>query len=243
MDFRPTIFGVAGVLGWFLFRRWREHRQARDKGARPTAEPVRLSEAPDRPRAFGFKNQWIAVPSENHDRLVSSLGLESCRVANWETGLAAAYDGGRAFVFVAPPVEGWSHAVGFGLPDVSDIDHREAWFTLLRRLSTAFGEAHYFATHRVSNYVAWALFREGVAVRIFAQADDPLLREGEPTVQETDLIASFFEGSEGEDREDLRSPDEDDVFEMAARWGVSPAQFDREDLPPSTGTVGLLARR
>jgi hypothetical protein len=70
-------------------------------------------------------------------------------------------------VFVTPPVEGWTFAVGawaFG----DDRRSLENVVDIVRDLSSTFGEAQGLASHRIVEYHHWILARNGHIERSFA---------------------------------------------------------------------------
>lgn len=193
---------------------------------------------------FGRKNQWIATKCGTAKELANALQLEQIRTANWQSGLAAAYGYPKALVFVTPPLGGWVLAVG-GLPDPCDPPGLACWRRLMTQVSLRFGEAQFFATHRVSNYTAWARYFNGEENRLFAQADEPIYNLGKAFPDEAELVSQFFDPTSPDatktgywSREDLRFPEEDDVFAVARLWSVDPLELESSDFPPSLGLVG-----
>ena len=65
---------------------------------------------PDSARSFGHDTAWLALSSEDTDRVTETLGLTNVQYVNWRTGLTAIADKelGEHFVFVTPPVAGAS---------------------------------------------------------------------------------------------------------------------------------------
>src|SRR5215204_1501270 len=112
---------------------------------------AKVDSTPDKPIGFGRKNQWIAAKCDASRTLADALQLKEIQPANWKSGFIAAYGYPRALVFVTPPLNGWVLAVG-GLPDPSDPSALATWRQLMARVSLQFGEAQFFATHRVSSY-------------------------------------------------------------------------------------------
>jgi|SRR6185369_815056 len=220
----------------------------RKRPMRP-AEPrppkvVEIHAEPDQPRGFGYKCAWVAVPSSDSRAVAEGLGLREIQLSGWSSGLEAAYAYPSSYVFVTPPLSGWTLAVGVGLPDPSDRDVLSRWRATMTTLSQRFGEAQYFASHRVSSYAAWALYSAGTERRLFAWADETIYNFGEPLPEEADLMRHLPgpAAAEGDpdywDREDLQTPEEDDVIRLAAALSFDPSTIDSLDLPASTGLVG-----
>jgi len=205
---------------------------------------VEIEAEPDSAIAFGRKNLWIAVSATSTESVARALGLVDTQPCNWRSGFRAAYAYPSSYVFVTPPVRGWVLAVGCGIPDPGDPSLLPHWRALMNTLSTAFGRAQFFASHRGSGYSAWARYTEGVEERLFAHADDLLHNVGTPLPEELDVLAHLPDPSAAEedpgywDREDLRAPDEDDVFRMASAWSVDPMTLDHAFQQPTAGVVG-----
>lgn len=247
-----TIPGVLAfaVLLFLLWAGFLRRRPVEPPSAPPPPEPLTFDGVPDKPMGFGYKNLWIAVPATSTEEVAAALGLEEVVPCNWRSGYQAVYSYPGTHIFVTPPLDGWVLAAGWALPGPGNPSALESWQDLMSRLSETFGEAQFFANHRVSSYTAWARYRNGRVERLFAQGDDPLHDLGWQTPEEEELGFRFFEPNSPEaeeegywDREDLRSPDESDVMALAERWSLDPSRLGERDLPPSTGLAGRLPRR
>jgi hypothetical protein len=117
----------------------------------------------------------------------------------------------------------------------------------MAHLSTAFGDAQYFATHRGSSYTAWARYVAGQEVRLFAYADDLIHDVGEALPDERRILARLPDRGTAEledstpDLDDRQPPEEDDVFTLAAAWSLDPSSLETQQLAPSTGLLGLAS--
>jgi hypothetical protein len=142
----------------------------------PIGEPMRsFNLTPDKPQGFGFKVLWFALKASNPAAVVEALELREATPANWESGLAAAYDSQRddAWVFVSPPVGGWVLVVGCLLPYPTTQSHDDAgakFDALFSRLMKRSDDVQFYGSHRVVDFVAWARALNGKPVRIFAWA-------------------------------------------------------------------------
>jgi hypothetical protein len=191
------------------------------------ASPPSTPPEPDLPQPFGYKVAWLALRTTDTRGAAAAIGLRDIRPANWGEGIPGAY--GPA-VFVTPPLSYWTLAVGFSLfhsgvpaPVVKP---------LLERLSRHFGEAHYFATHRVVESHTWARAVRGRLVRGYGWVGDrgeTVWDEGEQTPEERDLCFRFFDERSSEAsqdgywaRKDLRFPDEESVMRLAGAWSLDP---------------------
>lgn len=198
---------------------------------------------PDSPIAFGYKNNWYAVKTEDKWRLADKLGLQNMSDCNWQTGIGKAYKGS---VFITPVIQGWTLACGWGLYPAEGKDEFKEVKEVLVRLSQEFGEAQYFCTHRVTEYYCWMKAIHGEVIRVYAylgESGENLVVEGQPTEFEKTLnLANTFsaEAKVGDyhEREDITWPYEQLVMEVAAHWSVDPSVLeDRKDIPPGLGLI------
>lgn len=210
---------------------------------------IQIESTPDKPIGFGLKNQWIATKAPDAKSLADTLQLKDTKVGNWQSGVAAAYAYPSDYVFVTPRLNEWILAVGMGIPDPSDPAVLPVWRRMMKGISSRFGEAQFFATHRVSNYAAWAIYRGDIERRLFAHADDPIYNVGDPLPEEAELIAHLPNpfGPEAQqpgywEREDLRWPGEEDVLRLAQAWSIDPFELESKDFPASVGLVGSLSQ-
>jgi hypothetical protein len=200
---------------------------------------------PDRPIPFGYKMTWYAVRSTDPSAVARAIGLRDAHAASWERGIASAYG---SDVFVAPPVRGWVLIAGFELGPTWGTK-TPSWKELIA-LSSAFGEAQAFSTHRVVDMHVWAKAIDGDLVRArgyLGDGGETLFDVGEETPEERDLGFKFFDEHSPEaaneeywERTDLTSPDEESVMSIARRWSLAPVDLDESSAEPMTGLVGRL---
>lgn len=192
---------------------------------------------------FGDKTAWFAIHSEDTRAVGEALELLDVRPANWEYGIWHAidsYDDDYA-VFVAPPANGWTLAVGLPILWESD-DHAPARMV---ELSRGFGEAQFFASMRVSSSYVWAKATSGNLVRHFYEGDGQRHERGEETPEERALGLRFFDPPSPESsdpeywkRADLVFVDEKHVLQVAGKWSVDPSKLGELGLAPSLGLLG-----
>ncbi len=117
---------------------------------------------------------------------------------------------------------------------------------ILNKLSTEFGEAHFFGTHRVVEYHNWMKSVNGKTVRIYSYAGERMENIkvfGNPTEPETklNLFNSLSEEAKSDayfDREDLIFADEELVMKIAEHWSVDPTQLtERKDIKNELGLI------
>ena len=125
---------------------------------------------PTPPVPFGFKNGWIAVRSTDTKAVAESLSTRSQRPANWRDGIDAAYRGGDS-IFIGPPVSGWVCVVGEWSAGTGNRRSVESIMKTVADLSSPFGEAHGYASHRVIEYHHWIRAEKGRVLRCFAYHD------------------------------------------------------------------------
>ncbi|MFJ4845961.1 hypothetical protein [Streptomyces sp. NPDC088733] len=179
---------------------------------------------------IGYKTSWLAVRDAGPEEVADALGLRHRRAMGWQDGTEAAY---RQGVFVARPVAAWTIAHGrVHLP--AGTDATEPGFPdWLRSLGARLGDLQFFTTERVSEFHAWARVDAGELTRAYCcvgMHDDIPLRLGEPTDVERELGVGLRRMEER--RQDWQeadwdawyeaTPGEDDVMDIARRWGVCP---------------------
>lgn len=208
-------------------------RDALLSGAAYLASMTGAARAGDRDtaRAFGYKQSWFAIRSRPAKQVLPELDLTSVRGADWATGmevLDADYSdtGSLRAVFITPPTGAWMFAIGWGLlrgeRGAVDPDHFVVPLRRLARLSRRFGEAQFFATHRVVEAHAWARARHGVIERAYGYVGDKgieALNIGRPTAAERGV--------------DGKRANEETVMRIAGAWSVNPTTIEGR---PSTGT-------
>src|SRR5581483_9955152 len=201
----------------------------------PETGPPRIDEHVGRPKmhspddlpiSFGYKSAWIAVPSQDRRAFAESLNLKGIERCSWSDGLLKAYN--LEGVFVTPPVLGWTMAVG-AHPEAG----QDSFLGLLELVSRRFRQAFYFGTHRIVEYQAWAIAKEGKIHRAFAwlgETGEFLLNISERTPEEIDLDTGL------EDPES--APDEETVLDLASRWVLDPRTLEQHTEARGPGWFG-----
>lgn len=228
---------ITALLLLSFFLKYRKFKQAAPttQKYKTTADPT----IPDMPLGFGYKCIWFAIRTADKAKVAAMLGLQDILDCNWEAGIKQAYHNNA--VFITPAINGWTLACGWGLPiDTDEIK------ILLRELSQEFGEAQYFATHRVTGFHCWMKAANGQIQRAYAylgESGETLVVEGEPT--EIEKTFNLMDTSSVEvqdpyfDQEDITWPDEDLVMEIATSWSINPCELEnRNDITPGLGLIG-----
>ena len=232
----PVLIGVGAAMLLRRYRRGKTNEEAASwkKPEEPTFDgPVYtvdyqevqpVSDTPDRPLPFGYKTIWMAAASQDPQQVIRALGGRDVRRANWQTGLQAAAEEENC-VFVSPCLDGFVLAIG--LPRFPE-----------QGLAGALGQVQAFATHRVTEYHAWARWNGGTLERMYAYDGSQgavTVQAGEMTAQEIALGFGRFPQKGREDRCEA-VPTEEDVLDLAAAWGVDP-RMDGAAYPPSVGWI------
>lgn len=198
-----------------------------------TEQPPMAEMLPDKPRPFGYKTSWLCVKCDSSERVIDALGLKNAARSNWEFGLSQTRDR----VFVSPPLDGYVLAVGydtFGIMPSAD-EEVEA----LKTIAAKFDEVQCYASHRVSDFYAWAKFVKGELVRGYGWNGGEgmvYLNEGELTPEEENLGFDSFIQRDEDDWESVEFPDEESVVEIADAWGIDPL-FEDNDYPEAFGYI------
>jgi len=209
---------------------------------------VRMDDAPDRPRAFGSEMSWLAVKTDDAGYLATVLGLGDLSVANWNSGIGAIYDLKLAdtFVFISPPVEGWTFVAGVSLPLPQGGSFVDKAAPLLARVAREFSSVQYFATFPIIDLYAWVRFEYGQPIRAAAFGEAGVVWDaGRTTAAERDLGLATLElrgilNRQGDIGGALHlHPTEAHVLGIAERWSVNPMTM--EAISARDG-VGWIAR-
>lgn len=210
-----------------------------------TKEPKLILIEKDTSIDFGYKTAWIAVKTSDKKRIIEILDLKNTQEANWKSGIEVAYNEG---VFITPQIGEWTLVVGMQLmKNGGSLDDLNELETKLNQLSSEFGEAQSFGTHRVVEYHHWIKSVEGKTVRIYSylgERGENIKVFGEPTTPEKglNLFNSLSKEAASDsywEREDLDYPDEELVLKIAEEWSVNPTKLSqRKDIKEELGIIG-----
>lgn len=203
---------------------------------------------PDRPKPFGYRMSWIAIKSTRTSEIAAHLGLTDATPANWNSGIGTIYDNqlSDTYVFVTPPVKGWTFVAGLPLPHPWGTSFADKLTPMLLNLSKTFGEAHYFAAFPIIDFFGWARFHNGRLIRGFVIGDEGIIWDrGRLTPEEKTLGLKFYDLRGIKDRKGdaggaiVLYPTEDQVLRLAAGWGIAPLRLDKLAVEPA---LGIIAR-
>jgi len=186
------------------------------------------------PVPFGFKTGWIAVRSTDLKAVAESLPIRSQTSADWRDGIEAANDVGS--VFITPPVNGWICIVGEWAAGTGERRSVESIAKTVSELSSRFGEAHGYATHRIIEYHHWIMAKQGRVLRCFAyigESGEILCQSGSVTNAEKRLRYASLPP-------DQWLPDEQDVITVASAWSFDPTKLSSASGPAASGILARL---
>lgn len=233
---------ISGIVAFIAFSVWYAKRNGAT--AQYKSEPKKILTEKDKPIDFGYKIVWIAVKTENKSKLSKILGLENLKPSNWKSGIDNAYENS---VFITPQIGEWTLAVGMGLPPGDSQESIEKLEKMLNELSSEFGEAQFFGTHRVVEYHNWMKSVNGKMERIYSYVGESMENikvYGNPTEPEKglNLFNSLSEEAKSDEyfeREDLDYADEELVIKIAENWSINPTKLtERTDIKNELGMVG-----
>ena len=233
---------ILGIVAFIALSVWYAKRNGAT--AEYKSEPKQILSEQDKPIDFGYKIVWIAIKTDNKSELSKILGLKNVKPSNWTSGIENAYDNG---VFITPQIGDWTLAVGMGLPLGDNKESIEKLEKVLNELSSEFGEAQFFGTHRVVEYHNWMKSVNGKMERIYSYVGESMENIkvfGNPTETEKELklfnsLSEEAKSDEYFDREDLDYADEELVMKIAENWSINPTKLtERTDIKNELGMVG-----
>jgi len=233
---------IFGIVAFIAFSVWYAKRNGAT--AEYKSETKKILTEQDKPIDFGYKIVWIAVKTDNKSELLKILGFKTSKPSNWKSGIENAYENS---VFITPQIGEWTLAVGMGLPLGDSQESIEKLEKVLNELSSEFGEAQFFGTHRVVEYHNWMKSVNGKMERVYSYVGESMENikvYGEPTEPERNLnlFNSLSEEAKSEeyyDREDLDYADEELVMKIAEYWSVNPTKLtERTDIKNELGILG-----
>ncbi len=233
---------LSGIVAFIAFSVWYAKRNGAT--AEYKSEPKKIMTEQDKPIDFGYKIVWIAVKTDNKSELSKILGLKNSKPSNWKSGIENAYENS---VFITPQIGEWTLAVGMGLPLGDSQESIEKLEKMLNKLSSEFGEAQFFGTHRVVEYHNWMKSVNGKIERIYSYVGESMENikvYGNPTEPEKglNLFNSLSEEAKSDeyfDREDLDFADEELVMKIAENWSINPTILsERTDIKNELGILG-----
>jgi hypothetical protein len=209
---------------------------------------VVFSETPDHPKPFGYGMSWLALKTTDTAAVVACLGLEDVTSANWNSGIGTIYDSALSdsYVFVSPPVKGWTFVAGVPLPHPVGRNFADKLTPLLTGLAQQFIDVQYYAAFPIIDLFGWARLYKGKLVRAFVIGDDGVIWDrGRLTPEERALGLKLFDlrGIKGRIGDAggpiVLYPTEQQVLRLASAWSLNPLLL--ASMKTESGT-GLIAR-
>jgi hypothetical protein len=242
-----AIIIVVVIIAVFLFFTQTKSEKSDSDTILPNVDTAKGITTLDSTVSFGYKCMWIAVKTNDKDKIANILEIKNKKPCNWKQGIEQAYEDK---VFITPQVGQWTFVVGWGLTNSNFKDELEevnSFKTKIDKLSKEFGEAQFFVTHRVSEYHLWAKSINGQTVRLYSylgEKGENIAIEGQPTDFEKKykLINTFSKEAKDEhyiERTDILIPDEGFVMKIAANWSIDPTTLEqRRDIATGLGILG-----
>lgn len=208
-----------------------------------------LDQTPDTPAAFGLGTSWLAIRTRDTERVAEALSLTEVQSANWRSGVAGIYDErfSESYVFVTPPVGGWTFVAGLALPHPVGGRFIDKCLPLVEDLGRRFIEVQYFFTYPVLGLFGWARALDGRLVRAYAWGDDGAVwNRGKVTREEKTLGLRIVDppgeksASSGSGSGTTSYPSENHVIQLAGKWGLDPTKLDQKEGAESLGLFGKV---
>ena len=241
-----TLLGLVIIGVLLFFNKNKQNNNIESIILEQASKETIIDIAQDSPVGFGYKCMWIAVKSDDQYKIADELGIDKSVKTNWKSGIENAYN---SSLFITPTIDGWTLIVGYGFPQEESDNELTKIKNLLNQLSSKFGEAQYFATHRVVDYHCWIKSIDGKTVRVYGyigESGENIEVFGEETAieQKYKLGNTLSEEAEQDEdyfsREDLTYPDEEMVMEIAENWSINPTSLDQRTDVTGLGIVGKL---
>jgi hypothetical protein len=242
-----AIFIVTALITAFLFFRQEKSVKNISTTTLPNVDTTKEMTTLDSVVSFGYKCMWIVVKTNDKDKIADILKIKNRLPCNWKQGIEQAYEDK---IFITPQVGQWTFVVGWGLTNFSfknELEEVKSFKNKIDKLSKEFGEAQFFATHRVSEYHLWAKSINGQTIRLYSylgEKGENIAIEGQPTDFEKKykLINTFSKEAKNEnyiEKTDILIPDEEFLMKIAANWSIDPTTLEqRKDIATGLGILG-----
>lgn len=203
--------------------------------------------SPDLPCPFGYKMAWIAIKTDDTEKVLATLDLNEIEPTNWRSGVGTVYhkELGENRIFVSPPVNGWIFVVGLAIPHPIGERFADKWTPLMEELAREFSDVQYFFSYPSIDFYGWARVIKGRISRAVAIGDEGvIMRRGRTTKEEKGLGLKLFElrgvrGLSGDAGGELvLYPTEVHVTKLAGKWGIDPTKLAGLKARPGLGFIG-----
>lgn len=169
----------------------------------------------DSPVPFGHKMAWYTIRASSPESVIEKMGLKKIKPCDWKEGIETIYENSEQ-IFITPTTDGWVLAIGYPFDSID------------ARYVSLFEDLQYYCTHSTVEYHIWAKYSGGSVVRAYAflgETGEVEMNEGELTSEEKSLGFAELPISTEMVYSDSypRIPEEEDVLNIAAAWGVDPS--------------------
>lgn len=208
-----------------------------------------FAETPDAPKPFGYRMSWLAIKTTDTAAVLDAMALTVSKPANWNAGIGTVYDDRLSddFVFVSPPVAGWTFVVGLPLPHPVGRTLVDKMTPLLHGLAQRFPDVQYFAAFPIIDFFGWTRFVKGRPLRAFVIGEDGVIWDrGRLTAEERALGLRLFDlrgikGRQGDaGAEIVLYPTEKQVIRIASAWSCNPLAIGTANVAPATGFMAAV---
>lgn len=182
---------------------------------------------------FGYKSVWLAVLSDSAveaAEAIKTLGYTNFQVNESFEGWVFVHevmDSVTDFAKVTAINEQAEDAYSYWtLLKESDCTDKKN-LDVLTELSKSFGTICFFVNHRIADCYAWVKCENGEILRAFEfiEGYGVTVDLGLPTEEEDDLVINYgdFNSQNELDEEEIDTPSEEDVIEIAEAWSCLPS--------------------
>lgn len=219
------------MFGWFKEEKKRTTKKNNKKNETAATPPQFYKIVPLTP--FGYKTTWLAVESASSTEVAEAImafGYRDFQVTESWNGwvfVQNMLDSIVDFSKVTAINDAAEDAAAYWalLRDSNCMDEKN--LTVLKKLSENFASICFFVNHRVSDCYAWVKCEDGEVVRAFEYIEGygVVIDLGVPTEEEDDLDIYYSEYNlqNENNEEDIDSPNENDVIEIAEAWSCLPS--------------------
>lgn len=233
---------LVSIILIFIFSIWYARKQGVTAAYENKSHSEKIEANPDTPIDFGYKTLWIAVNTTDKVALAKTLALKQIVPANWKSGIIQAQ---KKKLFLTPSIGEWTLITGRKLQATDSLESLLEIEQLLCNLSSTFGEAQFFETHRVSECHCWMKSQNGKMLRTYAYWGDTgktIKVAGALTKPERELNlfdSNTYDTLSPIEQAQIEYADEELVLRIAESWSVNPSNLsDRSDIKKESGFIG-----
>ncbi|CAO5675662.1 MAG: hypothetical protein HEEMFOPI_00272 [Holosporales bacterium] len=177
---------------------------------------------PDFPLSFGYKISWMAIKTEDVEKVIEHLPINTIEKSNWENGLNCVFDKNTRdnCIFVSPSISGWVFIVGYAYSNF-DFANNKIVLNRVAHFSSIFENCYCFCNDRINDFYAWIIGSNGYIKRAIIIGQGELIHEkGEITSEEKSLKINI------KNEDGIFAIDEDVVLSLAECLSFNPMFLD-----------------